>query len=101
MLLQPLPGLRAAPNVNALWAQALVEELCRHGINTFAVAPGGPLSLTSSPLGSDINCAQQSLQMSSNVLLSQPCVCRKAAIQARLIEHGGCHCTINVDHMLF
>ena len=40
MLLQPLPSLQAAPNVNALWAGALVEELCRHGIHTFGVAPG-------------------------------------------------------------
>ena len=40
MLLQPLPSLKDAPNVNALWAGALVEELCRHGIYTFGVAPG-------------------------------------------------------------
>ena len=40
MLLQPLPSLKDAPNVNALWAGALVEELCRHGIHTFGVAPG-------------------------------------------------------------
>lgn len=43
MLLQPLPSLAAAPNVNALWAGALVEELCRHGIHTFGVAPGRTL----------------------------------------------------------
>ncbi len=40
-LLQAAPPLAAAPNVNALWARLLVEELCRLGCNTFCVAPGG------------------------------------------------------------
>ncbi len=40
LLLQPVRPLAQAPNVNALWAQLMVEELCRLGINTFAVAPG-------------------------------------------------------------
>lgn len=41
-LLQGVPPLAAAPNVNALWARLLVEELCRLGCNTFCVAPGEP-----------------------------------------------------------
>ena len=44
LLLQPVRPLAQAPNVNALWAQLMVEELCRLGINTFAVAPGKPPS---------------------------------------------------------
>lgn len=40
-LLQAAPPLAAAPNINALWARLLVEELCRLGCNTFCVAPGG------------------------------------------------------------
>ena len=39
-LLQGAPPLAASPNVNALWARLLVEELCRLGCNTFCVAPG-------------------------------------------------------------
>lgn len=39
-LLQGVPPLAASPNVNALWARLLVEELCRLGCNTFCVAPG-------------------------------------------------------------
>lgn len=41
-LLQGAPPLSASPNVNALWARLLVEELCRLGCNTFCVAPGEP-----------------------------------------------------------
>ena len=33
-------NLRDEPNINALWGQLLVEELIRHGIDTFVVAPG-------------------------------------------------------------
>ena len=33
-------ALPQAPNVNALWAGLIVEELCRLGCNTFCVAPG-------------------------------------------------------------
>ena len=44
LLLQPVRPLAQAPNVNALWAQLMVEELCRLGINTFAVAPGEELA---------------------------------------------------------
>ncbi|DBA90081.1 TPA: hypothetical protein ACH3X1_003400 [Trebouxia sp. C0004] len=40
VLLQPLPPLPASPNINLLSTRALVEELCRLGVNTFAVAPG-------------------------------------------------------------
>lgn len=39
-LLQGVPPLAAAPNVNTLWARLLVEELCRLGCSTFCVAPG-------------------------------------------------------------
>lgn len=39
-LLQGVPPLAAAPNINALWARLMVEELCRLGCNTFCVAPG-------------------------------------------------------------
>lgn len=45
-LLAPTPGLDAHPNINMLWARLLVEEACRSGANTFAVAPGS----RSSPL---------------------------------------------------
>jgi hypothetical protein len=45
-LLQGVPPLVAAPNVNALWARLLVEELCRLGCNTFCVAPGEALRQT-------------------------------------------------------
>jgi hypothetical protein len=41
-LLQGAPPLAAAPNINALWARLVVEELCRLGCNTFCVAPGEP-----------------------------------------------------------
>ena len=44
LLLQPVRPLAQAPNVNALWAQLMVEELCRLGINNFAVAPGEELA---------------------------------------------------------
>ena len=39
-LLHAPPALAAAPNVNALWARLMVEELCRCGVTTFAIAPG-------------------------------------------------------------
>ena len=39
----PLPG--AAPNANLGAAALLVEELCRLGVNTFAVAPGEQAAL--------------------------------------------------------
>ena len=39
LLHAPAP-LAAAPNLAALWARLLVEELCRLGANTFCVAPG-------------------------------------------------------------
>jgi hypothetical protein len=42
-LLQGAPPLAAAPNINALWARLVVEELCRLGCNTFCVAPGETL----------------------------------------------------------
>ncbi len=45
-LLAPLPPLYATPNINALWARLLIEESCRLGANTFAIAPGS----RSSPL---------------------------------------------------
>ncbi|HLA64054.1 MAG TPA: 2-succinyl-5-enolpyruvyl-6-hydroxy-3-cyclohexene-1-carboxylic-acid synthase, partial [Rhodothermales bacterium] len=45
----PSPArLRLAPNVNALWAGLLVEELVRQGVGLFVVAPGSrsaPLAL--------------------------------------------------------
>ena len=44
----PTPTLASAPNINALAARALVEELCRAGCTTFCVAPGSrssPLAL--------------------------------------------------------
>ncbi len=45
-LLQPAPAFASAPNISALWARVMVEELCRMGCNTFCVAPGS----RSSPL---------------------------------------------------
>ncbi len=39
LLHAPAP-LAAAPNLAALWARLLVEELCRLGASTFCVAPG-------------------------------------------------------------
>jgi hypothetical protein len=41
-LLSPLlaPPLPSLPNAQMAWAMLAVEELCRHGISTFAVAPG-------------------------------------------------------------
>ncbi|GAB4817906.1 hypothetical protein N2152v2_004952 [Parachlorella kessleri] len=45
-LLQTVPPVSQAPNVNSLWAALMVEELCRLGCNTFCVAPGS----RSSPL---------------------------------------------------
>ena len=44
--LRPALPLPEAPNINLLWAQLAVEELCRLGCNTFCVAPGS----RSSPL---------------------------------------------------
>ena len=44
-LLHAPPPLAAAPNVAALWARIMVEELCRLGANTFCIAPGDSLSL--------------------------------------------------------
>lgn len=65
-LLQGVPPLAASPNVNALWARLLVEELCRLGCNTFCVAPGEPgLSLGIWCRGRLWCCAlQQSMQPS-------------------------------------
>ena len=40
LLLQPVVPLSASPNVNLLCARAMVEELCRLGVNAFAIAPG-------------------------------------------------------------
>jgi isochorismate synthase/2-succinyl-5-enolpyruvyl-6-hydroxy-3-cyclohexene-1-carboxylate synthase/2-succinyl-6-hydroxy-2,4-cyclohexadiene-1-carboxylate synthase/O-succinylbenzoate synthase len=40
-LLQPAVPVAAAPNINLASAMLLVEELCRLGVNTFCVAPGG------------------------------------------------------------
>ncbi|KAG7671813.1 putative Protein PHYLLO, chloroplastic [Nannochloris sp. 'desiccata'] len=45
-LLKPAPSFSSAPNISALWARVMVEELCRRGCNTFCVAPGS----RSSPL---------------------------------------------------
>jgi isochorismate synthase / 2-succinyl-5-enolpyruvyl-6-hydroxy-3-cyclohexene-1-carboxylate synthase / 2-succinyl-6-hydroxy-2,4-cyclohexadiene-1-carboxylate synthase / o-succinylbenzoate synthase len=45
-LLKPAPALSSSPNISALWARVMVEELCRLGCNTFCVAPGS----RSSPL---------------------------------------------------
>ena len=42
-LLHAPPPLAAAPNVAALWARIMVEELCRLGANTFCVAPGASI----------------------------------------------------------
>ena len=39
-LLHAPPALAAAPNVNALWCRLMIEELCRCGVTTFAIAPG-------------------------------------------------------------
>jgi isochorismate synthase len=39
-LLAAAPPLAGAPNVGALRAAVVVEELCRRGCNTFCVAPG-------------------------------------------------------------
>ena len=39
-LLNPVPNLEQAPNIAALWARLIVEELCRQGCNTFCIAPG-------------------------------------------------------------
>ena len=39
-LLVAPPALAAAPNLNALAARLMVEELCRLGVTTFAIAPG-------------------------------------------------------------
>lgn len=39
-LLAPAPRFTDAPNMPALWARVMVEELCRLGCNTFCVAPG-------------------------------------------------------------
>ena len=46
-LLHAPPALEAAPNVNALWARLMVEELCRSGVTTFAIAPGARRSMRS------------------------------------------------------
>jgi hypothetical protein len=40
VLLAAPPALAAAPNINALAARLAVEELCRLGASTFAIAPG-------------------------------------------------------------
>lgn len=40
LLLAAPPALAAAPNINALAARLAVEELCRLGASTFAIAPG-------------------------------------------------------------
>ena len=36
----PGPALRALPNINALWATLIVEELCRNGVSHFVICPG-------------------------------------------------------------
>jgi len=41
-LLRAPAALADAPNLNALWAGLLVEELCRQGCSTFCIAPGAP-----------------------------------------------------------
>ncbi len=41
-------NLRAEPNINALWARVIVEELVRSGVGLFVVSPGsrsGPLAV--------------------------------------------------------
>lgn len=38
--LNPCMSPLQQPNVNMTWTSALVEELCRLGINTFGIAPG-------------------------------------------------------------
>ena len=38
--MEPTPTPLRAANLNHLWAQLLVEECVRHGVNTFFVAPG-------------------------------------------------------------
>lgn len=40
VLLQAASPLTACPNANLLACRAIVEELCRLGVNTFAIAPG-------------------------------------------------------------
>jgi len=45
---RPASPFHALPNANACWAALIVEELCRLGVTTFAVAPGSrssPLAL--------------------------------------------------------
>lgn len=43
-LLAAPPRLLDAPNINTLAARLLVEELCRLGASTFAIAPGDALT---------------------------------------------------------
>lgn len=44
-LLHSPPPLRQYPSVNALWAELLIEELCRLGASTFCIAPGKSLNI--------------------------------------------------------
>ena len=39
-LLRPPKRLAEEPNINALWARLLIDELCRQGVSTFCIAPG-------------------------------------------------------------
>ena len=65
-LLHAPPALAAAPNMNALWARLTVEELCRSGITTFAIAPGAP------PGARDPPCVSQAAPSMSEVWTLTP-----------------------------
>ena len=77
LLLQPVRPLAQAPNVNALWAQLMVEELCRLGINTFAVAPGEELATANAHNWTN------AIAGTSKVLNPDVCVCTLLSISAK------------------
>jgi isochorismate synthase/2-succinyl-5-enolpyruvyl-6-hydroxy-3-cyclohexene-1-carboxylate synthase/2-succinyl-6-hydroxy-2,4-cyclohexadiene-1-carboxylate synthase/O-succinylbenzoate synthase len=63
-LLKPAPSFSSAPNISALWARVMVEELCRRGCNTFCVAPGSrssPLTvaIASHPRAKIVSCIDE------------------------------------------
>ena len=76
LLLQPVRPLAQAPNVNALWAQLMVEELCRLGINTFAVAPGEELAMANAYNWTNARAG-------ASKMLSPECVCMLLSMFAK------------------
>ena len=92
-LLHAPPALAAAPNMNALWARLTVEELCRSGITTFAIAPGA------TPGACELTCIGQAvpsmdlvwvlaltLTLTLNIDVHDRTMCRKSGVQITSLD---------------